>query len=214
MPGDDFNTIPTWTGDPSDFEFESFVQSCRWYERSLKTTECGQAAAARVWSRLQGAAKAVARHLNPDDFSGDDGLTKLLGVLQQSPLQQLPASGSFSRLERWHQLRRHDHETIAELLVHEEDMLAQMQSAVQIVGQNYRRSHVFPMVFHLWRMVQQAQQLDVRQCQRDAIGMRVVRALLCQQSQLLQLHNILQLSLVNHWIHLTFGPTSCVDTVF
>ena len=76
MPGEDsYNTIPTWSGDPA--EFEGFVQSCKWYERSLKTSERGQAAA-RVWSKLRGAAKSVVRHLDPDEFTGDDGLSKLL----------------------------------------------------------------------------------------------------------------------------------------
>ena len=84
MPDEDsYNTIPTWAGDPIDFE--GFVQFCKWYERSLKPTERGQAAA-RVWSRLQGAAKSVVRRLDPDEFSGDDGLTKLLSILQASPL--------------------------------------------------------------------------------------------------------------------------------
>ena len=67
---------------------------------------------------------------DPDEFSGDDGLTKLLSILQASPLQQLPVPDSFSRLERWHQLRRRDHETIAELFVREEDLWVQLQSAL------------------------------------------------------------------------------------
>ena len=119
--------VPTWSGDPS--AFESFVVSCKWYERSLKDTERKQAAA-RVWSRLQGAAKAVVKHLDPDEYSGEDGLTKLLQVLRTSPLQALPVPDSFSRLERWHSLRRKENESIAELLVREEDMWLQMQSAL------------------------------------------------------------------------------------
>ena len=106
MPGEDFSSVPTWTGDPSDFE--SFTLACRWYELSLKETEKRQAAP-RVWSRLQGAAKAVVRNLDPSEFSGEDGLSKLLQVLRSSPLQQLPVPDSFSRLERWHSLRRRDH---------------------------------------------------------------------------------------------------------
>ena len=128
MPGDDsYNIVPTWSGDPADFE--SFVQSCKWYERSLKSSERCQAAA-RVWSRLQGAAKSVVRHLDPEEFTGDDGLLKLLSILQASPLQQLPIPDSFSRLERWHQLRRRESESIAELLIREEDLWVQMQSAL------------------------------------------------------------------------------------
>ena len=124
---EEWSTIPTWSGDPA--EFESFRQACRWYERGLKSTERAQAAA-RVWSKLQGAAKSVVRHLDPDEFSSDEGLAKLLKILETSPLQQLPVPDSFQRLEKWHQLRRRDQETIAELLVREEDLWIQMQNSL------------------------------------------------------------------------------------
>ena len=63
------------------------MTACRWYEHGLKDNERRQAPA-RIWSKLSGAAKAVVRHLKPEDFSG--GLDKLLDVLRTSPLQQLP----------------------------------------------------------------------------------------------------------------------------
>ena len=63
--------VPTWNGDAA-----SFV-ACRWYEKSLKETEREQSAS-RVWQRLTGSAKQVVRHLNPDEYEGEDGLKKLL----------------------------------------------------------------------------------------------------------------------------------------
>ena len=120
--------MPTWSGDPA--EFEHFATACRWYEKSLKESERRQAAP-RIWSRLQGAAKAVVRHLNPDEYETDRGLQKLLQVLRDSPLQQLPVPDSFSRLEKWNSLRRRDGESIAELLVREEDLFTQLQQALQ-----------------------------------------------------------------------------------
>ena len=119
--------VPTWSGDPA--EFEHFATACRWYEKSLKESERRQAAP-RIWSRLHGAAKAVVRHLNPDEYETAGGLQKLLQVLRDSPLQQLPVPDSFSRLEKWNSLRRRDGETIAELLVREEDLFTQLQQAL------------------------------------------------------------------------------------
>jgi hypothetical protein len=67
--------VPTWNGDAASFE--TFVVACRWYEKSLKESEREQSAS-RVWQRLTGSAKQVVRHLNPDEYEGEDGLKKLL----------------------------------------------------------------------------------------------------------------------------------------
>ena len=120
--------IPTWNGDPSSFE--AFATSCRWYERSLKDNE-RKLAASRIWQKLQGAAKSVVRHLDPDEFDREDGLRKLLGVLRDSPLQQLPVPDSFSRLEKWSALRRGNSEAIPQLLVREEELFTELQQALK-----------------------------------------------------------------------------------
>lgn len=125
---DPLSSVPTWSGDPS--EFEAFSVACRWYEKSLKDSERKQAAS-RVWARLQGPAKAVVRHCNPDDYESTDGLTKLIEVLRKSPLQELPIPDSFKRLDIWHQLKRSQHESIAQLLVREEDLFTQLQQSLQ-----------------------------------------------------------------------------------
>ena len=46
------------------------------------------------------------------------------------PLQQLPVPDSFKRLDVWHHLRRNNGETIPQLLVREEDLFVQLQSAL------------------------------------------------------------------------------------
>ena len=79
------NEVLTWSGDPA--EFQTFSVACRWYVKSLKDSERKQAAF-RVWAKLQGPAKAVVRHLNPNDYESEEGLSKLLEVLRTSPLQQ------------------------------------------------------------------------------------------------------------------------------
>ena len=123
----EFSDVPNWNGDPVDFD--AFAVACRWYEKSLKESERKQAAS-RVWAKLRGSAKAVVRHLNPDDYEAVDGLSKLVEVLRTSPLQQLPVPDLFKRLDTWHQLRRSNGESIPQFLVREEDMFVQLQSAL------------------------------------------------------------------------------------
>ena len=128
MPEESNQGPPSWHGDPASFE--QFVQNCRWYEQGLKPSERPMAAS-RVWQKLTGAAKSVVRHLEPSGFDQPNGLSKLLEVLRQSPLQQLPVPDSFSRLERWSSLRRSPQETIPQLLVREEERFVELQQALQ-----------------------------------------------------------------------------------
>ena len=119
--------VPTWNGDPATFH--TFETACRWYEKTLKEGE-RRGAAARVWSRLTGPARSVVKHLSPEDFDNSAGLDKLLLVLRSSPLQTLPIPDSFSKLERWHSLRRKDTETIPELIVREDDLFRELQQSL------------------------------------------------------------------------------------
>ena len=119
--------VPTWNGEADTFE--SFATACKWYQKSLKDSEQKQAAS-KVWQKLTGAAKAVVKHLNPDEFEGLDGLQRLVEVLRSSPLQQLPIPDSFSRLEAWRHLRRGQRESIPQLLVREEDLFTQLQQSL------------------------------------------------------------------------------------
>ena len=128
MSGGYGSDVPTWDG--SAASFETFVISCKWFQKSLKENEQKQAAS-RVWQKLTGPAKAVVRHLNPDEYEDVNGLSRLLDVLRASPLQQLPVPDSFARLEAWHHLRRGERETIPELLVREEDLFVQLQQSLQ-----------------------------------------------------------------------------------
>ena len=41
-------------------------------------------AAPRVWQKLSGVAKSVVKHLEPKDFSSENGMEKLLSVLRES----------------------------------------------------------------------------------------------------------------------------------
>ena len=119
--------VPTWSGDPADFE--SYATACRWYQKATKESE-RKLVVARLWSRLQGAAKSVVKHLDPDQYESESGLQAFLQVLRSSPLQQLPISDSFNRLEKWNHLRRGDKETITELIVREEVLFTELQQAL------------------------------------------------------------------------------------
>ena len=89
------NEVLTWSGDPA--KFQTFSVACRWYVKSLKDSERKQAAF-RVWAKLQGPAKAVVRHLNPDDYESEEGLSKLLEVLRTSPPPAITSSRLFQKI--------------------------------------------------------------------------------------------------------------------
>ena len=125
--------VPAWNGDPT--EFETYATACRWYQRSLKDAD-RKLVVARLWGRLQGAAKSVVRHLDPDAYDDESGLARFLSVLRSSPLQQLPVPDSFSRLDRWNTLRRRDRESISELLVREEEVFTELQQALMRARQD------------------------------------------------------------------------------
>ena len=119
--------VPTWSGEAS--QFEAYATACKWFQKATKESE-RKLIVARLWGRLTGVAKSVVRHLDPDSFEGEDGLSKFLDVLRRSPLQQLPISDSFSRLEKWNSLRRQERETIAELIIREEELFIDLQQAL------------------------------------------------------------------------------------
>ena len=114
-----YDEVPSWSGDP--VEFESYVTACKWFSRATKESE-RKLVVARLWGRLSGAAKSVVKHLDSDAFEGENGLNAFLSVLRESPSQQLPIPDSFSRLERWSNMRRRDKESISELIVREEEL--------------------------------------------------------------------------------------------
>ena len=118
---------PSWDGDPASFE--EYVTAAKWFERGTKASERGLVVA-RLWGHLTGAAKSVVRYLEPDQYEGEDGLKRFLDVLRASPLQQPPTPDSFARLEKWHGLKRGDKETIAELIVKEEQLFTELQQSL------------------------------------------------------------------------------------
>ena len=125
--GDKHAVVPTWDGNPSTFE--TYVTAARWFERGTKQSE-RSLVVARLWGQLTGAAKSVVRYLEPEQYEGENGLKAFLDVLRSSPLQQLPVPDSFNRLERWHNLKRHDRESIPELIVREEELFTSLQQAL------------------------------------------------------------------------------------
>ena len=82
-----WSEVPNWDGDPNSSE--RFAIACKWYSFGLKDNE-RHLAAARIWNKLTGPAKGVVRNLSPEEFAGQDGVTKLLEVLRDSPLRSCP----------------------------------------------------------------------------------------------------------------------------
>ena len=131
--------VPCWDGNASTFD--TFVVACKWLQKSLKPSERSQAAP-KIWQSLSGAARSVVKHLDPDDYTDDDGMTRLLNVLRASPLQQLPIPDSFGKLERWHHLRKGPNETMAQLIVKEEEMFQDLQQSLVRARADRALSHV------------------------------------------------------------------------
>lgn len=123
----DKGVTPSWDGNPTTFE--TYVTAAKWYEKGTKAS-ARPLVVARLWSQLSGAAKSVVRYLEPEAFEGPDGLQRFLDVLRASPLQQLPVPDSFGRLEKWHSLRRSDRESMAELIVREEELFTELQQSL------------------------------------------------------------------------------------
>ena len=121
------DTIPTWSGDAS--QFEAYATACRWFQKATKESD-RKLVVARLWGKLTGSAKSVVRHLDPDAFEDDTGLARFLDILRQSPLQQLPVPDSFNKLEAWNRMRRGDRESITELIVREEETFTDLQQAL------------------------------------------------------------------------------------
>ena len=71
------------------------------------------------------------KHLQPQDFFHDGGLDKLLTILRGSPLQTLPIPDTFAKLEGWSNPRRKEQETVAELLVREDDMFRELMQSLE-----------------------------------------------------------------------------------
>ncbi|CAK8996280.1 Hypothetical protein (Fragment) [Durusdinium trenchii] len=131
--------VPCWDGNASTFD--TFVVACKWLQKSLKPSERSQAAP-KIWQSLSGAARSVVKHLDPDDYTDDDGMTRLLNVLRASPLQQLPIPDSFGKLEHWHHLRKGPNETMAQLIVKEEEMFQDLQQSLVRARADRALSHV------------------------------------------------------------------------
>lgn len=122
---EDRDSVPSWDGSPGTFE--SNVTACKWYSKGTKESE-RKLVVARLWSKLTGAAKSIVRYAG--QFDHDDGLTQFLALLRESPLQRLPVPDSFSRLDKWSNLKRTDRETVAELIVREEELFTELQQSL------------------------------------------------------------------------------------
>ena len=84
--------VPSWNGDPD--RFPTFTQECAWYLASLKENEKALAVA-RVWANLRSSAKLSVSRLQTSDFSGADGLERLIEYLRQTPLAKQPLPDAY-----------------------------------------------------------------------------------------------------------------------
>jgi hypothetical protein len=106
--------VPTWDGNPE--LFQAFVQACEWYQEGLKYNE-KNLAAAKVWGNLRGSARMATARLTAADFTGEDGLQKILDFLAATPLAKQPLPDAYRKIDEHRNVRRFKNETAAEYVL-------------------------------------------------------------------------------------------------
>ena len=72
----------------------------------------------------------------------ENGLEKLLTILQEPPLQKLPMPDSFNRLEKWCGLCRGQGESIPQLLMREEELVTELQQSLKRARQERKKAEM------------------------------------------------------------------------
>ena len=121
---------PSWNGDP--LTFDEYRKAAKWYKSGLKTDQRPRAAA-RLWSALEGAAKEVAKELDPEEFECENGVNKLLDVLQKAPLIRMPIPDAYAKIETYDELQRRHGEAMGEYIIREPNAYKEMVAALKKV---------------------------------------------------------------------------------
>ena len=120
--------VPWWSGEPADWD--DYVIAAKWFRKALKPAERNQAPA-RLWQALTGSPKDAVKNLDPDEFEDQRGLERFLRVLKDSPLGKLPLQDAFTRIDGYHQVKRHYCETTASYILRENQAHLDLQKALK-----------------------------------------------------------------------------------
>jgi hypothetical protein len=120
--------VPTLNGDPD--KFQAFVQSCEWYQQTLKSSE-RHLAAAKIWGNLRGPARMAAARLSASELTGQDGPQTILDFLVATPLAKQPLPDAYRKIEEHRNVRRSKNDTAAEYVLREQESYDKMIDALR-----------------------------------------------------------------------------------
>lgn len=116
------NRVPLWDGKPENFQH--YVQEIRWYLAATRPSDRAYAAAKLVRRMLDSehtSLRTLMYKLNPEDFSDEAGIQRLIQFLENSPMNRQPIPDAGAKLSQYYRrLNRRPNETIPQFLVRED----------------------------------------------------------------------------------------------
>ncbi len=127
------NRVPTWDGRPESFFH--YVTEIKWHLAGTKASERPYAAARLVRRILESdypALKSLMYKLNPEEFTTEEAVSKLVSFLEASPMNRQPIPDAGRKLSAYYRrLSRKPQETIPQFLVREETLYDEMWRSLQ-----------------------------------------------------------------------------------
>ena len=127
------NRVPTWDGRPESFFH--YVTEIKWHLAGTKASERPYAAARLVRRILESdypALKTLMYKLNPEEFTTEEAVSKLVTFLESSPMNRQPIPDAGRKLSAYYRrLSRKPQETIPQFLVREETLYDEMWRSLQ-----------------------------------------------------------------------------------
>ena len=135
--GDDsekgFNRVPVWDGRPDSFNH--YIQEVKWFLAATKQADRPYAAARLIRRMLDSdypALKTLMYKLDPSDFEDEQGITRLVQFLENSPMNRQPLPDAGAKLNQYYRrLNRKPNESIPQFLVREDHAYDGMWRALQ-----------------------------------------------------------------------------------
>ena len=120
--------VSVWNGDI--LTLRDYETAALWWRAGLKPGE-QERAVTRLWANLQGPAKEMVRMCKPQDVEDARGVDRLLRILRDSPLAQMPVLGASKKIQAYDQIRRRPGEVIGDHIVREQRAFREMTEALQ-----------------------------------------------------------------------------------
>ena len=131
--------VPTWDGAPKGWR--RYCKEVAWYVRGNKQS-MRKYLATRLISKLTGTARLLAMSWSQAEFDTEDGVTKYLRKLAQSPLVRRSMPNAAAIMSQYFSFKRYNNEKVADFLVRETLGFEEFQEA--LIRLKQERSGVDP----------------------------------------------------------------------